>query len=145
MPLVPAPRRQRHVDLCEFKASLVYKASPGQPGFCYTGESCVEGVGRNPSKPVQRIQSDFCPYWPACLPNRPAHLSGAARVLCSATTNTAPVSVLSKLICLFGTCSPEGHQVLLTQLGYHWLQWSLEHWKSPGLHSQFGLACSLCR
>jgi hypothetical protein len=27
MPLVPALRRQRQVALCEFKASLVYKAS----------------------------------------------------------------------------------------------------------------------
>ena len=25
-PLIPAPRRQRQVDLCEFKASLVYKS-----------------------------------------------------------------------------------------------------------------------
>jgi hypothetical protein len=24
------------VDLCEFKASLVYKARPGQPGLCHT-------------------------------------------------------------------------------------------------------------
>jgi hypothetical protein len=27
MPLIPAFRRQRQVDLCEFKASLVYRAS----------------------------------------------------------------------------------------------------------------------
>jgi hypothetical protein len=31
MPLLPALRRQRQADLCEFKASLVYKVSPGQP------------------------------------------------------------------------------------------------------------------
>jgi hypothetical protein len=31
MPLIPALRRQRLADLCEFKASLVYIASPGQP------------------------------------------------------------------------------------------------------------------
>jgi hypothetical protein len=30
-PLIPVLRRQRQVDLCEFKASLVYKANPGQP------------------------------------------------------------------------------------------------------------------
>jgi hypothetical protein len=28
IPLIPALRRERQVDLCEFKASLVYKASP---------------------------------------------------------------------------------------------------------------------
>ena len=27
MPLIPALRRQRQVDFCEFKASLVYRAS----------------------------------------------------------------------------------------------------------------------
>ena len=27
MPLIPALRRQRQVDLCEFEASLVYRAS----------------------------------------------------------------------------------------------------------------------
>ena len=31
-PLMPALRRQRQVGLCEFKASLVYKVSSGQPG-----------------------------------------------------------------------------------------------------------------
>ena len=27
MPLIPAPGRQRQVDLCEFEVSLIYKAS----------------------------------------------------------------------------------------------------------------------
>jgi hypothetical protein len=36
------PRRQRQVDLYEFKASLVYKVSPGQPGLCYTEQPCLE-------------------------------------------------------------------------------------------------------
>jgi hypothetical protein len=31
--LIPALRRQRQVRLCEFKASQIYKASPGQPGL----------------------------------------------------------------------------------------------------------------
>ena len=31
MPLIPALRRQRQVDLSEFEASLVYKGLPGQP------------------------------------------------------------------------------------------------------------------
>jgi hypothetical protein len=29
VPLIPALERLRKVDLCEFEASLVYKASPG--------------------------------------------------------------------------------------------------------------------
>ena len=32
MPLIPALGRQRQVDLCEFKASLVYTGQPGQIG-----------------------------------------------------------------------------------------------------------------
>jgi hypothetical protein len=32
MPLIPTLRRQKQVDLCEFKVSLVYKV-PGQPGL----------------------------------------------------------------------------------------------------------------
>ena len=34
-PLIPALRRQRQVQLCEFQASLVYKGNPGQPGLLY--------------------------------------------------------------------------------------------------------------
>ena len=30
MPLIPALGRQRQVDLCEFKGSLVYRVIPGQ-------------------------------------------------------------------------------------------------------------------
>ena len=32
-PLIPAVRRQKQVDFCEFKASLVYKVSPGEAGL----------------------------------------------------------------------------------------------------------------
>lgn len=32
MPLIPAFWRQSLSNLCEFRASVVYKASPGQPG-----------------------------------------------------------------------------------------------------------------
>jgi hypothetical protein len=42
MPLIPALKRQRQVDLSKFEASLVYKASPGQPGLCYTKRPCLE-------------------------------------------------------------------------------------------------------
>jgi hypothetical protein len=33
MPLIQVLGRQRQADLCEFKASLVYRGSPGQPRF----------------------------------------------------------------------------------------------------------------
>jgi hypothetical protein len=33
--LILALGRQRQTELCEFKVSLVYKASPGQPELCY--------------------------------------------------------------------------------------------------------------
>jgi hypothetical protein len=32
-PFIQVLQRQRQVDLCEFEASLVYKASPREPGF----------------------------------------------------------------------------------------------------------------
>jgi hypothetical protein len=32
-PLIPAFGRERQVDFCEFKSSLVYKSSPRQPGL----------------------------------------------------------------------------------------------------------------
>jgi hypothetical protein len=37
MPLVLPLGRQRQADTCEFKASLVYKASPEQPGLLHRG------------------------------------------------------------------------------------------------------------
>jgi hypothetical protein len=33
-PLIPAFRRQRQIDLCEFQASLVYIVSSRQSGLC---------------------------------------------------------------------------------------------------------------
>jgi hypothetical protein len=35
--LIPALRRQRQANLCESKANLVYKASPGQLGLLNRG------------------------------------------------------------------------------------------------------------
>jgi hypothetical protein len=35
MPLISELKRQKQVDLCEFKARLVYKASPGQDSQGY--------------------------------------------------------------------------------------------------------------
>jgi hypothetical protein len=34
--------RQRQMDLCEFKAILVYRASLGQPGLYYTDKPCLK-------------------------------------------------------------------------------------------------------
>jgi hypothetical protein len=43
MPLIiPAFGRHRLGDLCEFEASLVYKASLGQSGLCYIEKPCLE-------------------------------------------------------------------------------------------------------
>jgi hypothetical protein len=33
MPLIPALRKQRQSDFCEFKDSLVYNVRPGQAGL----------------------------------------------------------------------------------------------------------------
>jgi hypothetical protein len=38
MPLIPAIRRQRQADLCEFEASLFYRL----PGQTYTEKLCLE-------------------------------------------------------------------------------------------------------
>ena len=53
MPLIPAHGRQRQVDLCEFEASLVYRASSRtaravtqrNPVLGRGSEKCVEGEG----------------------------------------------------------------------------------------------------
>jgi hypothetical protein len=41
-PLIPSSRRQRLADLSEFKASLAYKVSSGQPELYYTEKPCLE-------------------------------------------------------------------------------------------------------
>ena len=48
MPLVSELERQMWVDLCEFKASLVYEASSwlGMRAQAFTPDSCEEGRGR---------------------------------------------------------------------------------------------------
>lgn len=47
VPLIPALGRQKQVALSEFEASLVYKASLGQPGLCYTDKPCLEKPNPN--------------------------------------------------------------------------------------------------
>ena len=42
MTLVPALGRQRQVDLCEFEASLLYRASEFQDSQGYTEKPCPE-------------------------------------------------------------------------------------------------------
>jgi hypothetical protein len=49
MPLIPAFRKQRQEDPCDFKVSLVYRVSPGQPGDCYTEKPCLEKTKQNKS------------------------------------------------------------------------------------------------
>jgi hypothetical protein len=39
-----------NLDLCEFKASLVYKASPGQPGLSYTKKPCLKQTNKQKTK-----------------------------------------------------------------------------------------------
>jgi hypothetical protein len=46
-PLIPGLERQRHVDLCEFKASLVYRAS----------SRAVKGTQRNSVLKIQPNQT----------------------------------------------------------------------------------------
>ena len=41
MPLIPALGRQRKEDLCEFEASLVYRAS-ARTGYKATEKPCLE-------------------------------------------------------------------------------------------------------
>ena len=46
MPLIPALRRQKQVDLCEFEASLVYK---GQPRI-HREKPCLEKLNKKNNK-----------------------------------------------------------------------------------------------
>ena len=45
-PFIPALKRWRQVDLCEFKASLVYRAIPKHPGLLYTEKPCLEKTNK---------------------------------------------------------------------------------------------------
>jgi hypothetical protein len=40
-------------QISEFKASMVYKASPGQPGLCYTEKPCLEKNNKQTNKTGQ--------------------------------------------------------------------------------------------
>jgi len=42
MPLIPALVRQRQADPSGFEASLVHRATPGQPGLSYTAKSSLK-------------------------------------------------------------------------------------------------------
>ena len=42
MPLIPAPGRQRQLDLYEFEASLVYRESSRTAKAIHTEKSCLE-------------------------------------------------------------------------------------------------------
>ena len=58
MPLIPALRRQRQVNLCEFKASLVYRASFRTARTVTTEKTCLE-IPKLRTKPNQT----FFPYY----------------------------------------------------------------------------------
>jgi hypothetical protein len=49
-PFIPALKRWRQVDLCEFKASLVYRAIPKHPGLHYTEKPCLENTSKQTNK-----------------------------------------------------------------------------------------------
>lgn len=48
--LKPELKVVRQGNLCEFKASQIYKVSPGQPGFCYTEKHCLEKPKLKPNQ-----------------------------------------------------------------------------------------------
>jgi hypothetical protein len=48
--LNPSPREAEAAKLCEFKASLVYKSSPGQPGLVTHRSPLLKSQNQKPSK-----------------------------------------------------------------------------------------------
>ena len=61
IPLIPALRRQRHVDLCEFEASLVYRAS-SRTGSIATEKPCLEKNKK--TKKQNKKKKKERKYWP---------------------------------------------------------------------------------
>jgi hypothetical protein len=59
MRLVPALRRQRQVDLCEFEANLIHKVGPGQPRLSYR-----ETLSQKQSKTKQNKTKTTPPPFP---------------------------------------------------------------------------------
>ena len=55
MPLIPALWRQRQVDLCEVKASLVYRAS-ARTGSKATGKSCLKQTNQTISSSLYLLR-----------------------------------------------------------------------------------------
>jgi hypothetical protein len=54
VPLIPALGRQRQADLCEFKASLVYKLNPEQPELLHR-ETLSQNIKNKKQKPQNRV------------------------------------------------------------------------------------------
>jgi hypothetical protein len=52
MPLIAALSRQRHMDLSEFEANLIYTKSSGQPGYpvCPIERPCLTSLPLLPAK-----------------------------------------------------------------------------------------------
>lgn len=57
IPLIPAPEKQRQIDLFEFKASLVYKVSSRNSSIS-TEKPCV----KNPQKEANNNQTNKKPH-----------------------------------------------------------------------------------
>lgn len=75
MPLLPVLGRQNQMGLCEFKASLLYRSSPGQPGLVTMRKPCLKAKekktkqNKQTKKPTnQTIMSSQDPSCPAFLP-----------------------------------------------------------------------------
>ena len=57
MPLIPALRRQKQVNLCEFETSLIYKVS------CRTGSKATLGKPVSENKTKQRETENETNKW----------------------------------------------------------------------------------
>ena len=53
MPFIPALRRQRQADLCEFEATLVYRAS-SRTGSNATEKPCLENLKKKKKEKEKR-------------------------------------------------------------------------------------------
>jgi hypothetical protein len=61
--LIPVFGRQRQGDLCEFEASLVYKASLEQPGLVHTEKCCVEKQNKTKQKRKRKKKTSAMQWW----------------------------------------------------------------------------------
>lgn len=64
MPLIPALRRQRRVDFCEFEASLLYIASSRPARVMQSDPISKQNKNKQPKKHLaiksKKVKYDFC-------------------------------------------------------------------------------------